>query len=255
MGGVIRNLQSGRSSLVYLDYDVTDNSLGTLMASSAWRLPFKTTISVALDHRNSPIPGHQQKFLQQSMTVTEGWNWILPTDRLAQYTGDGCSEVSTLAFGLSHALSQRIKLSGDVAVLGTSDDADTAPVTTSYSSEYSYHLKFSGKDLLLPGDRNMFDLRYNVTEADRTSAAAFDTKYAINRFWNIMSKLRANYHRPLLESSPRWVASPTLKLEYHQSKQFGFNIEAGGKWSTGMKAVADDSRSSYFVSLGYQAKF
>ena len=255
MGGVIRNLQSGRSSLVYFDYNVTDNSLGTIMASGAWRLPFKTTISAALDHRNYPIPGHTQKFLQQSMTVTEGWNWILPTDRLAHYTGDGCSEVSTLAFGLSHALSQRIKLNGDIAVLGTTDDADTAPMTTSHSSEYSYHLKLSGKDLLLPGDRNMLDLRYNVTEADRTSAAAFDTKYAINRFWNIMPTLRADYHRPVLESSPRWVATPTVKLEYRQTKQSGFNIEAGGKWSTGMKAIADDSRSSYFVSLGYQAKF
>lgn len=255
MGGVMRNLQSGRSLLVYFDYDVTDNSLGTLMASGAWRLQSKTTISAALDLRNRPIPGHQQKYLQQSMTVTEGWNWILPTDRLAHYTADGCSEVSTLAFGLSHALSQRIKLSGDVAVLGTTEDADTVPVTTAQSSEYSYHLKLSGKDLLLPGDRNMLDLRYNVTEADRISAAAFNTKYAINRFWNIMTKLHADYHRPVLENSPRWVASPTVKMEYLQTKQSGFNVEAGGEWSSGMNAVTDDSHSSYFVSLGYQAKF
>jgi hypothetical protein len=255
MGGVIRNLQPGRSSLVYLDYDVTDNSLGTLMASGAWRLPFKTTVITALDHRNHPIPGHQKKFLQQSMTVTEGWNWILPTDRLAYYTSDGCSEVNTLAFGLSHALSQRIKLSGDVAVLGTTDDAGAASMTTSHSSEYSYHLKLSGKNMLLPGDRNMLDLRYNVTEADRTSAAALDTKYAINQFWNIMPKLRADYHRPVLESSPRWVASPTVKLEYRQTKQSGFNIETGGEWGTGMKAITEETRSSYFVSMGYQAKF
>ncbi len=255
MGGVMRYLQTGRSLLAYLDYDVTDNSLGTLMASGAWRLPFKTTISATFDRRNRQIPGQQQKFLQQSMTVTEGWNWILPADRLAHYTGDGCDEVSTLAFGLSHALSPRIKLSGDVAVLETMDGADTAPVTSAQSSEYSYRFRFTGKDLLMPGDRNKLDLRYNVTEAGRTSSAAFDAKYPINRFWNIMPKLRADYHRPVPESSSRWVASHMVKMEYRQTKQSSFKIEVGGEWASGMKAIADDSRSSYFASLGYQAKF
>jgi hypothetical protein len=255
MGGVLRYRQSGRSLLAYLDYDVTDNSLGTFMASGAWRLPFKTTISATLDRRNRPIPVHQQKFLQQSMTVTEGWNWILPADRLAHYTGDDCSEVSTLAFGLSHELSQRIILSGDVAVLETTDDAGTSPVTTAPSSEYSYHFKLIGKDLLMPGDRNKLDLRYNVTEASRTTTATFDTKYAINRFWSIMPILRADYHRAVFESSPRWVASPTVKMEYRQTKQSSFKLETGGEWTSGMKAITDDSRSSYFASLGYQAKF
>ena len=255
MGGVIRRQQSGRSLLAYLNYDLTDNSLGTLMASGAWRLPFKTTISATFDRRNRPIPGYQQKFLQQSMTVTEGWNWILPNDRLAHYTGEGCCEVSTLAFGLSHALSQRIKLSGDVAVLDTTDDADRTPVIMTYSSEYSYHLQLTGKDLLMPGARNKFDMRYNVTEADQMSTASFDTKLVINRFWNIMPKLRADYHRTVLESSPRWVASPAVKMEYRQTKQTSFKIEAGGEWSSRMEAITDDTRSSYFVSLGYQAKF
>jgi len=255
MGGVIRYLQPGRSLLAYLDYDVTDNSLGMFMATGAWRLPFKTTISATLDRRSRPIPGNQQKFLQQSMTVTEGWNWIVPADRVAHYTGDGCNEVSTLAFGLSHALSQRIKLSGDVAVLETTDDADTTPVASAHSSEYSYHFKLTGKDLLMPGDHSRLDLQYNVTEAGRTSIAAFDTKYAINRFWSIVPKLRADYHRPALESSPQWVATPTVKMEYRQTKQSGFKVEAGGEWSSGMKAIADDGRSSFFASLGYQAKF
>jgi hypothetical protein len=254
MGGAVRYLQPGRSLLVCLDHDVADNSMDTLMASGAWKLPFKTTISTTLDRRNRPIPGRQQKFLQQSMTVMDGWNWILPADRLAYYTGNGSSEVSSLAVGLSHALSRRIKLSGDVAVLDATNDADTDAVTAQ-SSEYSYHFKLAGKDLMLPGDRNKLDLRHNVTETGRTSTAVFDTKYAINRFWNIMPKLRADYRRPVLENTRRWVASPTVKMEYRRNKQSGFQIEAGGEWSTIVKSTADDDRSSSFVSMGYQAKF
>jgi hypothetical protein len=254
-GGVIHRLQSKRSLLTYLDYDLTDHSLGTLMATGAWRLPFKTTISATLDRRNRPIRGNQQKYLQQSMKVTEGWNWILPTDRLAHYTVGGYSDVSTLAVGLSHPLSQRIKLSGDVAVLDPVNESDAAPVTTAYPSEYLYHLQLAGKDLLMAGDRNRLDLRYRVTEADQISTAAFDTKLAINKSLNIMPKLRADYRRTVLEGSSGWVASPTVKIVYRQTRQSSFKVEAGGEWSSGMEAIADDTRSSYFVSLGYQAKF
>jgi hypothetical protein len=255
MGGVIRYVQPGRSLLVYLDYDVSDNSLGTFMASSAWKLPFKTTVSTTLDRRSRPIPGRQQNYLQRSMTVMEGWSWILPSDRLASYTADGNGEVSTLAVGLSHALSRRIKLSGDVAVLEPANDANADTVTTGLSSEYIYHLKLDGKGLMLPGDHNKLDLRHHVTETGRTSTAALDTRYAINRFWSIMPRLRTDYHSTVLESSPCWVTSPAFKMEYRWNKQTGFQLEAGGEWTTGVKPVADDSRSSYFVNLGYRAKF
>ena len=255
IGGAIRHLLPERSLLVYLDYEFSDHSLGALMASGAWKLPFNTTVSATLDLRNHRLPDRQLKYLQQSMSVTEGWNWILPTDRLAYYTGDGAGKVSTLAVGLSHAVSQRIHLSGDVAVLDAVSDPAADATTTLRSSEYFYHLKLTGKDLMIRGDRNKLDLRHDVTETGSTSTAAIDTRYAINRFWNVIPKLRADYHSPVVESSSRWMASPTVKMEYRRNKQSGFQIEAGGKWSTGENSTADDNRSSYFVSLGYQAKF
>jgi len=257
MGGAVRYLQPRRSMLVYLDYDIADNSLGTLMTSGAWKLPFKTTISATLDHHNHTIPGRQQKYLQQSMTAMDGWDWLLPTDRVAYYTGNGSGDVSVLAVGLSHALSKRIKLTGDVVVLDATNglDADAITTTAAQSSEYFYHLKLTGKDLMMPGDRNKLDLRHSVTDAGRTSTATLDTRYVINRFWNLISRLRADYHSPEPEKRSRWVAAPSLKMEYRLKKQFGFQIEAGGELSNGESAASADSRSSYFVSLGYQAKF
>ncbi len=253
LGGALRYLQPGRSMLVFLDYDVADHTLGTLLTTGAWMLPGKTTVSATLDLQHRPIRERQQQYLQDSMTVTEGWNWLLPTDRLAYYTGAGTNRVSILAGSLSHALSRRIRLSGDVVLLDATGDTDTA--ATNRSSEVFYHLKLTGQDLLIAGDRSKLDVRRTVTEDGETRTATLDTRFTIRRFWNLVSQLRADYFSPSVASDSHWVASPNVKMEYRPNRHYGFHIEAGGSLSNGEDPAADSRQPSYFVSLGYQAKF
>ena len=255
LGGTVRYLQPGRSMLVHLDYDVAGTSWTTSTASGAWRLPFKTTISTTLDHRNRPMSAGQQKYLKHQMSSLEGWTLALPEDRLAYYTNDGRGDVGTLAVGLSHAVSRRIRLSGDIAVLNARSNENGNAVITISSREYIYHSKLSGKSLLFPGDHSNLDVRHDVTETGRISTATLDTKYAINRFWNIMPKLRSAYQIAAPKDAPRWVTSPILDMEYRRNEKSHVEIEAGGEWTTGIRALAKDSRSSYFLSLAYQAKF
>jgi hypothetical protein len=255
LGGAIRYLQPKHSLLVYLDYDPEDHTLGMLIASGAWKLPFKTTLSATLDLRNHPLPGRERKYLQQTMSGMQGWDWLLPDERLAHYTAGDGSEVGTLAVGLSHVVSPRIRLNSDFSVLDATHEATTDTTTTGRSSEYFYHLKLTGKDLMIPGDQSKLDLRHNVTRTGRTSTATLDTHYAINRFWKLTPKLRTDYLSPASENPGRWVASPRVKLEYRGSKQSGFQIEAGGDWSTGASSAEQDSGASYYLSLGYQASF
>ena len=108
---------------------------------------------------------------------------------------------------------------------------------------------------MVPGDRSKLDLRHSVTGTGRSTTATFDTRYAIKRFWNLISQLRADYHSPADEGGSSWAASPKVKMEYRPNKQFGFHIEAGGNLSNGENVAADDGRTSYFVSLGYQIDF
>jgi len=253
MGGAIRHLKAGRSMLVYLDYDPDTSSVSTLLASGALKLPFNTTLSATLDLQSRSIPGPQKQYLTHSMTVMDGWEWILPDDRLAHHIGNGASEVDMLAVDLSYALSRRIKLRGDVILLNVDNGSGAA--ARSGLSEYYYHLKITGKDLMVPGDRSKLDLRRSVTDAGQTYTASFDTKHAVKRFWNFISQLRADYHTSADAGGSGWAASPKVKMEYRPSKQFGFHIEAGSNLSKGENVNVKDSRSSYFVSLGYQAKF
>jgi hypothetical protein len=256
VGGALRYLRAKRSLLVFLDYDAADHSLGAIMASGALKLPYRTTISATLDVRNNPIHKRQQRYLQQSMATTEGWTWDLPTDRITHFTKDLSEEVTTLAVGVSHAFSDRLKLSGSVARLDASRDAGADNSSAAARpSEYFYHLKLNGRNLMFPGDSNLLDLSHRITESSRTSSASLDTRYTINRRWNVSPRLRTDYRDKPLDKSVKWVTSPSVKMEYHWRELYGFKIEAGGEWLSEQVSDADKNRTSYFVNLGYKARF
>ena len=257
VGGALRYLRSTHSLLVSLDYDMDEHSLSTFMVSGAWKLQPATTLSATFDIRHSYMHTPQAGYLQQTMATTEGWKWALPMDRIKQLAGKRSTEVSTLGLGLSHAFSQRIKLSGDFAVLDVWRDADPGDPNgaAAQSNEYFYRLKLSGKDLVLSGDNSTLDLRHSVTQSSRNSSASIDTRYAINRLWQIRPQVRTDYRDNEKDSSIQWVTSPLVKMEYRWRKQYGIDIEAGGEWSTRKLPTEDQVRSSYFLTLGYRANF
>ncbi len=257
IGGAVRYLRPKRALLLTADYDVGESSLSTLMISGAWKLLRTTTISATLDVRQSYLRTPQEGYLKQTLASTQGWKWGLPMDRIRQLASKPSTEVKTLAVGLSHTFSRHLDLSGDVAVLDVWRDAapnDPGGVSAS-NSEYFYRLKLTGKDLMIRGDHSMLDLRHSITESSRSSSASLNTKYAINRLWQVSPRLRTDYRSNELSKSVRWVTSPAVKMEYRWRQQYGINIEAGGEWSTEKLSAQDRSRSSYFLSLGYQAKF
>lgn len=254
LGGAVRYLRPKRSLLLFVDYDVVQHSLGAFTAAGAWKLPHRTTISATVDVRNSPIHTRQRRYLQRSMATTEGWTWILPADRIRHFTVDQSEGVTTLALGLTHAFSRHLKMTGSAAVLDASNQAGGGTMAEP-ASEYLYHLNLTGNDLMVSGDRNMLDVSHRVTDYSRVSSAAIDTRYAINRRWNVSPRLRADYRDNALDQTAQWVTSPSVKMEYRWRDQYGFKIEAGGEWRTREIPTEDKTQSSYFVSLGYKAKF
>ncbi len=257
IGGTLRYRRGKRSFLVFMDYDANQDALSGITASGAWRLPGRTTLSATFDVRNNAMRGGQKKHLKHSMASIEGWNWIIPGNRIKHYTSQQAREVTTSAFSLSHAFSKRLKLSGDVAMLDISSNsisANTKPPKT-LPNEYLYHLKLSGKDLLFSGNSNKLDIRHRVNGSTRISTASIDTRYAINRLWKFSPRLHTELRDTGSGQSSEWVTSPMVKMEYRWKDDYGFQIETGGKWSNQSIFASDTRNSTYFMKLGYQANF
>ena len=257
VGGILRYLRPKRSLLVFMDYDTNRDAMNAITASGAWKLPGKTTLSATIDVNNNAIHKRQKEHLQHSMAATDGWTWVLPDDRIKHYTSQQQREVTTRGLSLSHTFSQRLKLSGDFAMLDIFENSlpENTASPSKLPSEYFYHLKLTGKDLFIPGNSNKLDIRHSITESSRTSTASIDTRYAINRLWNVIPRLRTEHSDNYSEKPDKWVATPAVKMEYRWKQAYGFEIEAGGKWSNQALSAASTGRSSYFLNLGYQAKF
>ncbi len=253
-GGALRYLRPKRSLLLLFDYDLVDRSLEAFTASGAFKLPRSTTLSATVDVRSSPLRRRQQRYVQQTMAATEGWSWNLPMDRISYYTRDLSEQVTTVAVGLTHRFSTRLKMTGSAAVLDVAREINVDEGVAS-PSEYFYHLQLSGRDLMFSGNNNVLDLSHRITDTTRTSSASLDARYSINRRWKVSPRLRTDYRDNLIDRSVQWVTAPSVKMEYHWRDRYGVKIEAGGEWVTRELYDQDSSDSSYFVKLGYKANF
>ena len=257
VGGTLRYRRPKRSLLLFMDYDANQDMLSAITASGAWKLPGSTTLSATFDIHNNATHKRQKKHLQHSMASIEGWDWILADDRIKHHTSKKTRKVITHGLGLSHAFSQRFSLSGNFAMLEISDNglSDSTTSAAALPNEYFYNLKLTGKDLFIAGNSNKLDIRHRVTGSSRISTASIDTHYVINPLWKFSPRLKTELRDNITENSAEWITSPAVKMEYRWKKAFGFQIEAGGKWSNQANLAADAGRSTYFMKLGYQAKF
>ncbi len=254
IGATLRYLRPKRSLLVFLDYDVNQDVVNSVTAAGAFKLPGDMTLGATYDVRNARVQARQKKHLQHSMAAAEGWSWILPDDRIGHYASQNSGEIITRGLSLSRTFSRGFNLSGDVTMLDLSD-ADYLSSSADLPSEYFYRLKMTGKDLLISGNTNRLDVRHRITDATRISTASIDTRYPISRLWSFSPRLHTEHRENTLDRSAEWVTSPALKMEYRWKDVYGFQIEAGGKWSHQADSAADNGRSSYYLGLGYQATF
>ncbi len=251
-GGALRYLRPKRSLLLLFDYDLANSSFEAFTAAGAFKLPRNTTLSATVDVRSRPLSKRQRRYVQQTMATTGGWSWNLPMDRISHYTREQ-AEVTTYAVGLSHRFSRHLQLTGSAAVLDVAGAADAGGEPA--PSEYFYHLRLSGSDLMFSGNNNVLDLSHRVTETTRTSTATLDTRYTINRRWKVSPRLRTDYRDNFIDRSVQWSATPSVKMEYRWRDRYGLRIEAGGEWVNRELYDEASSDSSYFVKLGYKANF
>ncbi len=257
LGGAIRYSQTNRSLLMSADYDVLNRKLRRFMLSSAWKPVPNSTLSTTIGLQQGSLPTPQKKYLQQTMSLTEGWKWGLPLDRIQKLSADASTEVTSFGLSLSHAFARNIKLDSDIAILNVALDDTSNDLAGSLSdtNEFYFNLKVTGKDMLLTGDKSSVTLRHNAREASSLLSFLLDGSYPISRQWNFTPRLQIEYRDDQADGTVQWFVSPAVKVKYRLNKLSQINFNAADEWLKSQNSAGQEYHISYVVSLSYKTDF
>jgi hypothetical protein len=102
IGGEARYFDPVRSLLSFVDYDISYDSLNTLIFLGTWTFPDRTTINASLDYRNSPILTTTSALQSQSLPTLDDLLDTLTEDQIRQLAEDRTADVTTVTLGASH---------------------------------------------------------------------------------------------------------------------------------------------------------
>jgi len=259
IGGEARYFDSTRSLLSFVDYDISYDSLNTMIFLGTWTLPDKTTLNATLDYRNSPILTTTNALQGQTVRNIDDLLDSLSEDQIRALAEDRTAEYTTVSLGASHPFSERIQVSGDVTVTNLSDTEASAGVEAipGTGNEYIYNLQLIGSDLIKSGDIAIGGLRYSNLDAADVYSFSVNTRYPVNSKWRINPRVRVDYRENDRDDSTQWIGVPSLRMDYRLSRRYRFELEAGGEWSSRKlpDLPNDEDTSSYFISAGYRIDF
>jgi len=257
VGGEVRYFDPTKSLLSFVDYDISYDSLNTLIFLGTWTLPDRTTLNATIDYRNSPILTTTNALQGQTVRTIDNLLDSLSEDEIRALAEDRTAENTTVTLGASHPFSERIQLSGDVTVSnlsGTDGSGGVEPIPGT-GNEYFYNLQLIGNSLIKTGDIGIVGLRYSDTSTSSIYSFSLNTRYPVNRVWRINPRVRVDYRENDRDKSTQWIGSPSLRMDYRWRKRYRFEVEGGGEWSTRELTDDNEDSSSYFFSLGYRADF
>jgi len=257
VGGEARYFDPKRSLLSFVDYDISYDSLNTLILLGTWTLPDRTVINASVDYRNSPILTTGNALQGQLAFDIDELLDSLSEDQIRQLAEDRTAESKTGTLGVSHPLSENFQISADVTatlVSGTraSGGVEAIPGT---DNEYFYNLQFIGSNLLKPGDISIAGLRYSDTTSSHIGSLTLDSRFPFRNVWRVNPRMRVDYRDNSSNNSSQWIAAPSMRIDYRWRKRYRFETEFGGEWSTQELPNDTQDSSSWFFNLGYRADF
>lgn len=259
IGGEARYFDSTRSLLSFVDYDISYDSLNTMIFLGTWTLPDKTTLNATVDYRNSPILTTTNALQGQTVRDIDELLDSLSEDQIRALAEDRTAEYTTVSLGASHPFSERVQLSGDVTLTNLSDTEASAGIEAipGTGNEYIYNLQLIGSSLIKSGDIAIGGLRYSNLDTADIYSVSLNTRYPVNSVWRVNPRVRVDYRKNDRDDSTQWIGIPSIRMDYRLSRRYRFEAEAGAEWSTRKlpDLPDDEDTSSYFINLGYRIDF
>ncbi len=258
VGGEVRYFEPTRSFFSLVDYDIFYNELNTVLFNGNLRLPDNTTLTLSADYRNSPVLTTSNALQgQQDYTSISALRQVESADTIKQWARDRTAKSQSYTLGLTHPLSEKLQVSGDVSVarFGSTVASGGVEALDGGGNSYYYSLQLIGSSLIKEGDIAIVGLRYSDTDSSASWALNLNTRYPLLRELRLNPKILVDYRDNKNGSGNRWRIRPALRVEYRWKKRLHLEFEGGAEWAEETSAGQTFRSRDFFLTLGYRVDF
>jgi len=257
VGGEARYFDPKRSMLSFVDYDISYDSLNTLIFLGTWTMADRTIINASFDYRNSPILTTSNALQGQTTRSLDTLRNTFSESQLRNLAEDRTARSTSVTLGATHPLNEKFQISGDITTSKLSNTKTSGGVEKVPGTDYEffYNLQFIGSNLLMPGDVSVAGLRFSDATSSHTASLSLNSRFPFRNVWRVNPRMRVDYRDNLSNNSTQWTAAPSMRIDYRWRKRYRFETEFGGEWSTQELPNDTQDSSSFFFNLGYRADF
>jgi hypothetical protein len=222
-----------------------------------WTAADRTTVNLLLDYRNSPILTTSNALQGQTALTIEELLAIYTEQEIFDLALDRTADSKLATLGVTHPLTGRLQVSGDVTVSNLSDTPASGGVAAvpGTDNEYFYSLQLIGSDLLKPGDLTVLGLRLGNATTTDIASVSLNTRYPVTNDFRVNPRMRIDYRRNLVDDTEQFIYRPSARLTWNVKRSFRLEAEFGGELSDRELVTGSTATNSYFVNLGYRADF
>jgi hypothetical protein len=257
IGGELRYFDSSRTFFSMVDYDIYYNELNVGQFLGNWIFPDKTTLSLTLDYRNSPILTTYNALTGQGVDSIDALQDSFSDNEIRDLARDRTATSKLATLGISRPLNEQLQISGDVTATRLSGTSASGGIEALEGSgtDYFYNLQLIGSNLVKNGDITILGLRYSDTEASGITSLSLNTRYPLNNDLRLNPRFRADYRENRDDDTNQIIYRPSMLLSYQVRRKLRLEAEIGGEYSD--REVVDGSQkdSSYYINLGYRSDF
>lgn len=257
VGGELRYLDMTRSLFASLDYDVHFKRVNFALLNANLTLKDKTTISLALDYRASPLLTTGNALIGQTVTNVQD---LVPTygvDGVYQLALDRTADSKSATLSVAHPLNEKFSINADATVsqIGATPASGGAPAGPSTGTEEYLSAQVIGSGLLKEGDLGILGVRFANTQASQRYVLDINTRYPISRALRVNPRLILSYRDNKLTPGSELSTKPSVRINYYFRKHYQFELESGGEWTVNRTDVSNDRTLGYYLNVGFRADF
>ena len=255
VGAEARYFDPRKSLFSLVDYDVFYGSVNNALVLGSLTLENKTTLSMTLDYRNSPILTTNNALQGQQVDDIENLQDLFSDDEIYDLAEDRTANSSTITLSASYPFNNQYQINTDISYSEFSETPASGGVEVVPGTEsLFFSTQLIGSSLLKDGDISILGLRYSDTDTASTTSLSLNTRYPVSQNFRINPRLRFDLRQNKSDSSKQVTTAPSLRLDYRWKRRLRFEMDIGGEFSSRDLPETDDSKS-YFLNLGYRYDF